>query len=195
MQTSSKKFSSSSLFSLLFKKCSPFIFCLLYFVAVFERYLFCLFGGFFLTALSLVLPYCVRYSYLWRLCPCHCLFCGQVISSLFNSTAVLRLTAFRSGMCYFVLNLKLFPDLVLKLSVVFKSLYLFPFCGLFPEGKVKTWQSGRFFLRNSLFVVLRWKMNICLRLTAYEAWPGAFPALQLCWCGISKRPERIWETK
>lgn len=70
--------------------------------------------------------------------PCHCLFCGQVISSLFNSTAVLRLTAFRSGMCYFILNLKLFPDLVLKLSVVFKSLYLFPFCGLFPEGKVKT---------------------------------------------------------
>lgn len=79
---------------------------------------------FFLGVLSLVLPSCIIYSCPPRLYPFHCPFCGPVISSPLNLTAVSSLTAFMSVMCYFILNLKLFLDLVLelRLSSVLKSL-------------------------------------------------------------------------
>lgn len=79
----------------------------------------------FLGLLSLVLPSWIMYSCPSRLYPFYCPFCGPMISPS-NLTGVSKLTAFMSVMCYFVLNLKPFLDLVLqlRLSSVLKSLRL-----------------------------------------------------------------------
>lgn len=121
LQSSSKNFSPSSLVlveNVLLSQLDCYILS-----NGLERFSFCIFY-FFLGVLSLVLLSCIMCSCPSKLYPFHCPFFGPVISSPLNLTAVSGLTAIMSVTCHFILNLKLFLDLVpqLRPSSVLKSL-------------------------------------------------------------------------